>query len=102
MASLRQAKDCIHADATLNHEHLPLAGHSGLLRVSQKLMFGTTRDLGFVATLLGRLRSRPECVNHFLLLYHFYPLMRYICDFLALPEPAVVRLSVPLFRALVW
>lgn len=33
------------------HEHLPLVGHAGLLRGSQKLVFGTTRDLERIASI---------------------------------------------------
>ncbi|RSL59921.1 hypothetical protein CEP54_007029 [Fusarium duplospermum] len=49
--SVAQAKERIHANPSLNHEHLPLTGHPGLLRGAQELAFGTTRDLKRVASI---------------------------------------------------
>ncbi|KAM0418429.1 hypothetical protein ACHAPD_004788 [Fusarium lateritium] len=46
-----QGKERIHGDSSLDHEHLPLAGHPGLLLGSQKLLFGTTRDLKRVSSI---------------------------------------------------
>lgn len=47
----KKAKARIHADKTINHEHLPLSGHEGLIRGSQELLFGQPRDLGRVASI---------------------------------------------------
>lgn len=46
-----QAKEQIHADPSLDHEHLPLAGHTGLLRDAQKLVFGNSRGLKRVVSI---------------------------------------------------
>jgi aspartate aminotransferase, cytoplasmic len=46
-----QAKTRIHADPSLNHEHLPLAGHPELVNCSKKLLFGAQSDLGCVASM---------------------------------------------------
>lgn len=46
-----QAKTRIHADPSLDHEHLPLAGHPELVSCSQKLLFGAQSDLGRVASM---------------------------------------------------
>ncbi|KAH6675316.1 pyridoxal phosphate-dependent transferase [Plectosphaerella plurivora] len=51
LPSVSQAKLRIHADPTINHEHLPLTGHPGLARGSQRLLFGSERDLSRVASL---------------------------------------------------
>ncbi|KAG7428689.1 Aspartate aminotransferase [Fusarium oxysporum f. sp. raphani] len=51
LPSVAQAKEQIHADPSLNHEHLPLTGHPELLLGSQKLVFGKTRDLKRVASI---------------------------------------------------
>ncbi|KAM0492221.1 hypothetical protein ACHAP8_010084 [Fusarium lateritium] len=51
LLSVAQAKERIHGNPSLDHEHLPLAGHPGLLLGSQKLLFGTTRDLKRVASI---------------------------------------------------
>ncbi|KAH8194250.1 hypothetical protein TruAng_011584 [Truncatella angustata] len=37
---VRKAKDIIHADPDLDHEHLPLLGHPGLLAGGRKMAFG--------------------------------------------------------------
>ncbi|THV46134.1 hypothetical protein BGAL_0413g00040 [Botrytis galanthina] len=51
LPSVTQAKAKLHADPNILHEHLPLVGHTGLLRGSQKLVFGATRDLKRIASL---------------------------------------------------
>ncbi|KAG8354005.1 hypothetical protein FVEN_g8116 [Fusarium venenatum] len=51
LPSVAQGKERIHGDSSLDHEHLPLAGHPGLLLGSQKLLFGTTRDLKRVSSI---------------------------------------------------
>ncbi|ATZ45342.1 Bcaat2 [Botrytis cinerea B05.10] len=51
LPSVTQAKAKLHADHGILHEHLPLVGHAGLLRGSQKLVFGTTRDLERIASI---------------------------------------------------
>ncbi|KAI1045124.1 hypothetical protein LB505_011926 [Fusarium chuoi] len=51
LPSVALAKERIHADPSLNHEHLPLAGHLEFLLGSQKLVFGKTRDLKRVASI---------------------------------------------------
>ncbi|CZR45948.1 putative aspartate aminotransferase, cytoplasmic [Fusarium proliferatum ET1] len=51
LPSVALAKEQIHADPNLNHEHLPLVGHPEFLLGSQKLIFGETRDLKRVASI---------------------------------------------------
>ncbi|CAI6060307.1 unnamed protein product [Clonostachys chloroleuca] len=52
LSSVIQAKERIHADPKVNHEHLPLAGHTELLRQSKELVFGKEdRDLKRVASI---------------------------------------------------
>ncbi|KAI8660078.1 Aminotran-1-2 domain-containing protein [Fusarium keratoplasticum] len=51
LPSVAQAKERIHANPSLNHEHLPLNGHPGLIRGAQELAIGTTRDLKRVASI---------------------------------------------------
>ncbi|WZH50066.1 pyridoxal phosphate-dependent transferase [Fusarium acuminatum] len=51
LTSVSQAKERIHANPNLDHEHLPLLGHPELLRGSQKLAFGAFRDLTRVAAI---------------------------------------------------
>ncbi|KAL2681401.1 hypothetical protein Neosp_009012 [[Neocosmospora] mangrovei] len=51
LPSVAQAKERIHENPSLNHEHLPLTGHLGLIRGAQELAFGTTRDLKRVASI---------------------------------------------------
>ncbi|KAF4956728.1 hypothetical protein FSARC_11496 [Fusarium sarcochroum] len=50
LPSVAQAKKRLHANPDLDHEHLPLVGHPGLVNGSQKLAFGT-RDLARVASI---------------------------------------------------
>ncbi|KAJ4253447.1 hypothetical protein NW762_010605 [Fusarium torreyae] len=50
LPSVAQAKERIHADSNLNHEHLPLTGHPGFVNGSQRLAFGD-RDLGRVSSI---------------------------------------------------
>ncbi|RGP67942.1 putative aspartate cytoplasmic [Fusarium sporotrichioides] len=51
LPSVSQAKERIHSNPNLDHEHLPLLGHPELLRGSQKLTFGASRDLTRVASM---------------------------------------------------
>ncbi|KAI6754755.1 hypothetical protein HG530_012507 [Fusarium avenaceum] len=51
LPSVSQAKERIYANPNLDHEHLPLLGHPELLRQSQKLVFGASRDLARVAAI---------------------------------------------------
>ncbi|KAJ4021205.1 hypothetical protein NW752_004212 [Fusarium irregulare] len=51
LPSVAQAKEQIHADPSLDHEHLPLTGHTGLLRDAQKLVFGNSRGLKRVVSI---------------------------------------------------
>lgn len=46
-----KAKIRIHANNTINHEHLPISGHPGLIRGSQELLFGPTPNLKRVASI---------------------------------------------------
>ncbi|KAM0193484.1 hypothetical protein ACHAPI_007553 [Fusarium lateritium] len=51
LPSVFQAKERIHADRSLDHEHLPLLGHLELLKASRKLAFDNSRDLSRVASI---------------------------------------------------
>ncbi|KAI5459026.1 pyridoxal phosphate-dependent transferase [Mariannaea sp. PMI_226] len=51
LPSVTQAKDRVHADPDINHEHLPLTGHPWLLHGAQELTFGAARDLKRVASI---------------------------------------------------
>ncbi|KAH7060677.1 pyridoxal phosphate-dependent transferase [Macrophomina phaseolina] len=49
---VREAKQLLHEDSTLAHEHLPLSGHPALIAGARRLAFGANQDdLSRVATI---------------------------------------------------
>ncbi|KAL6889960.1 pyridoxal phosphate-dependent transferase [Trichoderma evansii] len=57
LPSVEKSKQCLMSDSTINHEHLPLLGHTALLQNAQSLLFGAacedTATIASIQTIAG-------------------------------------------------